>query len=168
MQEEEYRAAVQRYRDMVWRVALNACRQTQDAEDVVQDVFLKLYTTRREFAGEEHLKHWLLRVTVNRCRTLLAGPWRTRRADAVPMRPTRRRRSMPGSALCMKRCARCRPASAWRCISIILKATARPRSRSFCTCARRPSPPGCTAPAHACARCWKKRRNKTEKRKGAI
>ena len=28
--------------DMVWRVALNACRQTQDAEDVVQDVFLKL------------------------------------------------------------------------------------------------------------------------------
>lgn len=87
MQEEEYRAAVQRYRDMVWRVALNACRQTQDAEDVVQDVFLKLYTTRREFAGEEHLKHWLLRVTVNRCRTLLACPWRTRWADAVPDAP---------------------------------------------------------------------------------
>lgn len=87
MQEEEYRAAVQRYRDMVWRVALNACRQTQDAEDVVQDVFLKLYTTRREFDGEEHLKHWLLRVTVNRCRTLLACPWRTRRADAVPDAP---------------------------------------------------------------------------------
>ena len=87
MQEEEYRAAVQRYRDMVWRVALNACRQTQDAEDVVQDVFLKLYTTRREFDGEEHLKHWLLRVTVNRCRTLLACPWRTRRADAVPDGP---------------------------------------------------------------------------------
>lgn len=87
MQEEEYRAAVQRYRDMVWRVALNACRQTQDAEDVVQDVFLKLYTTRREFAGEEHLKHWLLRVTVNRCRTLLACPWRTRRADTVPDAP---------------------------------------------------------------------------------
>ena len=87
MQEEEYRAAVQRYRDMVWRVALNACRQTQDAEDVVQDVFLKLYTTRREFAGEEHPNHWLLRVTVNRCRTLLACPWRTRRADAVPDAP---------------------------------------------------------------------------------
>lgn len=87
MKEEEYRAAVQRYRDMVWRVALNACRQTQDAEDVVQDVFLKLYTTRRAFAGEEHLKHWLLRVTVNRCRTLLACPWRTRRADAVPDAP---------------------------------------------------------------------------------
>ena len=87
MQEEEYRAAVQRYRDMVWRVALNACRQSQDAEGVGQDVFLKLYTTRREFAGEEHLKHWLLRVTVNRCRTLLACPWRTRRADAVPDAP---------------------------------------------------------------------------------
>ena len=87
MQEEEYRDAVQRYRDMVWRVALNACRQTQDAEDVVQDVFLYLYTTRREFDGEEHLKHWLLRVTVNRCRTLLACPWRTRRADAVPDAP---------------------------------------------------------------------------------
>lgn len=44
-------------------------------------------TTRREFDGEEHLKHWLLRVTVNRCRTLLACPWRTRRADAVPDAP---------------------------------------------------------------------------------
>ena len=31
--------------------------------------------------------HWLLRVTVNRCRTLLACPWRTRRADAVPDAP---------------------------------------------------------------------------------
>ena len=84
MQEEEYRAAVQRYRDMVWRVALNACRQTQDAEDVVQYVFLKLYTTRREFAGEEHLKHWLLRATVNRCRSLMASPWHARRAAREP------------------------------------------------------------------------------------
>ncbi len=87
MQDAEYQAAVQRYRDMVWRVALNACRHTQDAEDVTQDVFLRLYAARRPFASEEHLKYWLLRVTLNRCRTLLASPWRARRAEAPETPP---------------------------------------------------------------------------------
>lgn len=80
MQPEDYRAAVERYRDMVWRVALNGTRHTQDAEDVTQEVFLRLFTTRKPFQGEAHLKHWLLRATVNRCRSLMASPWHARRA----------------------------------------------------------------------------------------
>ena len=91
MQPDTYRAAVERYRDMVWRVALNGTRHTQDAEDVTQDVFLRLFTTRRRFESEAHLKHWLLRVTVNRCRSLLASPWHARRTawpeDAPPPDP---------------------------------------------------------------------------------
>ena len=84
MQPEDYRAAVERYRDMVWRVALNGTRHTQDAEDVTQEVFLRLFTTRKPFQGEAHLKHWLLRVTVNRCRSLMASPWHARRAALEP------------------------------------------------------------------------------------
>lgn len=84
MQPEDYRAAVERYRDMVWRVALNGTRHTQDAEDVTQEVFLRLFTTRKPFQGEAHLKHWLLRATVNRCRSLMASPWHARRAALEP------------------------------------------------------------------------------------
>ena len=84
MQPEDYRAAVERYRDMVWRVALNGTRHTQDAEDVTQEVFLRLFTTRKPFQGEAHLKHWRRRATVNRCRSLMASPWHARRAALEP------------------------------------------------------------------------------------
>ena len=45
-----------------------------DAEDVMQTVFLKLYQKNPEFNDEEHLKHWLIRVTMNECKRLIASP----------------------------------------------------------------------------------------------
>lgn len=81
MLEEAWRAAAARYRDMVWRVACNACSHRQDAEDITQDVFLKLYATRRTFADDDHLKRWLLRVTLNACKSRWRSPWHARRAD---------------------------------------------------------------------------------------
>ena len=41
-----------------------------EAEDVVQDVFEKLLHYNGIFESEEHLKAWLLRVAINRCRDL--------------------------------------------------------------------------------------------------
>mgnify|MGYP003018922457 CR=1 FL=1 len=41
-----------------------------EAEDVVQDVFEKLLRYEGRFESEEHLKAWLLRVAINRCRDL--------------------------------------------------------------------------------------------------
>ena len=81
MQDEAWRDAAARYRDMVWRVACNACSHRQDAEDITQDVFLKLYATRRTFADDDHLKRWLLRVTLNACKSRWRSPWHARRAD---------------------------------------------------------------------------------------
>lgn len=62
--------AVQRYSDAVYRAAVHNCRCTADAEDVVQDVFEKLLHYTGSFESEEHLKAWLLRVAINRCRDL--------------------------------------------------------------------------------------------------
>ena len=76
MQDEAWRDAAARYRDMVWRVACNACSHRQDAEDITQDVFLKLYATRRTFADDDHLKRWLVRVTLHRCADLRRSAWR--------------------------------------------------------------------------------------------
>ena len=58
------------YADLLYRVALSHLRSHEDAMDAVQDVFLKLHTTRKQFRDAEHERAWLLRVTVNRCHDL--------------------------------------------------------------------------------------------------
>lgn len=67
---EVFALAVQRYSDTVYRAAVHNSRCTADAEDVVQDVFEKLLHYTGTFESEEHLKAWLLRVAINRCRDL--------------------------------------------------------------------------------------------------
>ena len=51
--------------DAVYRLALGQTRSRADAEDVYQDVFLRLLDSDTAFESPEHLKAWLLRVTVN-------------------------------------------------------------------------------------------------------
>ena len=65
MTEQEFNQAAQRYLDMVYRIALNALRRPADAEDAAQTVMLRLWQTQEAFEGEDHLRHWLVRVTVN-------------------------------------------------------------------------------------------------------
>ena len=65
---EIFALAVQRYSDAVFRAAMHNCSCTADAEDVVQDVFEKLLCYNGRFESEEHLKAWLLRVTIHRRR----------------------------------------------------------------------------------------------------
>ena len=87
MPEEEYVKAVRTYADMVFRIAVNYCKRIQDAEDIVQDVFLKLYQHDKAFADEEHLKRWLIRVTVNKSKDLLASSWYKRVDSLAEMEP---------------------------------------------------------------------------------
>lgn len=79
MEREFFLSAVSSYQDMVYRIALHCFGQPQDAEDAVQEVFLRLYIRKELFESEEHLRHWLIRVTVNVCRDVLKNPWRKRR-----------------------------------------------------------------------------------------
>lgn len=78
MDNREYRTAVDEFGDMVYRIALNQTRSAADADDVTQAVFLKLYTHPPRDAEGPHLKHWLIRVTVNECRSLWRTLWRRR------------------------------------------------------------------------------------------
>ena len=81
MDKARFTAAVERYQNMVYRTALHALGSPQDAEDAVQEVFLRLFRRGDGFDGEEHLRRWLLRVTVNCCRDTLKSPWRKRRTS---------------------------------------------------------------------------------------
>ncbi len=76
---------VDEYADMVLRLARLQLKNHHDAEDVTQDVFCRLYERERSFDSDEHLKAWLIRVTVNRCRDLQRSVWKKRVAlDDTP------------------------------------------------------------------------------------
>lgn len=65
-----------RYGNMVLRLAFSCLKNRADAEDVLQDVFLKLLEKKPVFESEDHRRHWIVRVTINLCRNRLRSPWR--------------------------------------------------------------------------------------------
>lgn len=75
---ETFERLARAYGDTIFRVAYHALGSRADAEDVCQGVLLKLYRADQPFSGDDHAKHWLIRVTVNDCRKLLRAPWRNR------------------------------------------------------------------------------------------
>lgn len=81
MTEAEFLPLFDRYRSMVYGLALSYTRSPQDAEDVCQSVFLKLMEAPPA-QGKE--RAWLAQVTVNHCRNLLTAAWRKKRADLAP------------------------------------------------------------------------------------
>ncbi len=50
------------------RVAYSCCGCYAEAEDIAQDVFLYLHAKPVEFKDDEHMKAWLLKVTMNKCK----------------------------------------------------------------------------------------------------
>lgn len=70
--------ALHRWGDTVLRLALNQMGNAADAEDVFQDVFVRLLKDGTAFNDDEHLKAWLLRVTINRCNDVRKAGWRRR------------------------------------------------------------------------------------------
>lgn len=83
--ETSYRAspakAFERYSDMVYRLAYIRTDNISDAEDVLSDVFLRLIKNVNKIKSEEHLKAWLIRVTINSSNSMLGSAFRRHRAD---------------------------------------------------------------------------------------
>lgn len=65
--EQQYNKIVEKYSDMIFRIAYQYLFNNYDAEDIVQEVFVKLLTKKVIFKDEEHVKSWLIRVTINQC-----------------------------------------------------------------------------------------------------
>ena len=70
--------ALHTYGDMVYRLALVQMKNRSEAEDVFQEVFLRLVRYKERIDGQEHLKAWLIRVTVNCCRKQFHSAYRRR------------------------------------------------------------------------------------------
>ena len=70
-----YEEIADKYIDTIYRLALSRTKSQQYAEDITQDVFVKLISSRKNFESEEHLKAWLLRVTINLTKDLFSSSW---------------------------------------------------------------------------------------------
>ena len=66
------------YADAILRLSYAYLKNTYDAPDVCQTVFVKLLTEPREFDSAEHERAYVLRMAANACKDLLKSPWRKR------------------------------------------------------------------------------------------
>lgn len=64
------------HQSSLFAIAFNVCKNAQDAEDIVQDTFIQYYISKKEFDNEQHLRAWLIRVTVNKAKNANRTFWR--------------------------------------------------------------------------------------------
>lgn len=76
---DAFELLVERYRDRVYRLAYGMTHTAVDAEDVVQDTFLKIFRYAKDFRGESSPRSWIFRIAVNtalmRLRQQRRKPW---------------------------------------------------------------------------------------------
>ena len=75
MDREECSRLAEKFGPAVYRLAYARTGSHADAEDIMQDVFLRLLTKAPAFTGDDHAKAWLLKVTANRSADLFRSPW---------------------------------------------------------------------------------------------
>ena len=89
MDESRARRLVDTYCDMILRISYSYLKQTYDAEDICQTVFLKYLSGDYRFESAEHEKAWIIRTTINACKDHLKSAffWRTaplEEAERIP------------------------------------------------------------------------------------
>ncbi len=66
---------VEKYFNTVYKLALSQTKDKDNADDVVQEVFLRYIRSNTSFESEEHLKAWLIRVTINCSKNIFSNSW---------------------------------------------------------------------------------------------
>ncbi len=75
---EEY---IKVHRGTVYRLAYSVVKNGEDADDITQETFVKLYRSKEVFGSSENVKAWLIRVTINLAKDTLRSSWYRHRAD---------------------------------------------------------------------------------------
>ena len=91
MTDDELCGYVRQYHGMLVRLAFSYMKNREDAEDVAQDAFIRLYRCNKAFAADDNVKAWLIRVTVNLCKDMLrssAYKHRGEQLDDIPCEST--------------------------------------------------------------------------------
>lgn len=68
---DDVEALIAQYGDMLYRLCLIMLKNESDAEDAVQETYIKYFQKASAFESNEHQKAWLIRVATNKCRDTL-------------------------------------------------------------------------------------------------
>lgn len=58
---------VEKYKDIVYSIAIKVLRNREDAEEMAQESFVKAYKSLHTFKGTAKFSTWLYRITYNNC-----------------------------------------------------------------------------------------------------
>ena len=78
---EFIKKAIEDYTQTVLKIAFSYTKNTSDAEDIAQDVFYALLREEKVFSSENHLKAWLVRVTINKSKNYVKSTWFSKRNE---------------------------------------------------------------------------------------
>jgi RNA polymerase sigma factor (sigma-70 family) len=81
--ESAFKQLVDNYRDRVYHTILGFVQQPEDAEDLAQDVFIKVYENIRQFKGESALGTWVYRIAVTQSLDFLRRKNRKKRGGTI-------------------------------------------------------------------------------------
>ena len=73
--ENDAEQIIRDHADMIYRMAFAHVRNRSDADDVMQEVFLRYIRRRPVFESEEHCRRWFLRVTANVTKSMNNSAW---------------------------------------------------------------------------------------------
>lgn len=73
---------VRTHGDMIFRLAYQNTASASDAEDILQDVCVSMLTKNAPIEDDVHIRHWLIRVTLNKCHNLMVSSHKKR---SVPL-----------------------------------------------------------------------------------
>ena len=71
LSDEIFNEKYEKYSTLIYRIAFQYTLNKSLAEDITQDVFVKLFTNNKRFINAEHEKAWIIRVTINHCKNTL-------------------------------------------------------------------------------------------------
>lgn len=75
MKKEILESYFRKYHSMLFRIAFTEVKSQADAEDIMQEVFIKLLRYQPEFENAEHEKAWMIRTTLNLCKDFWKCKW---------------------------------------------------------------------------------------------
>ena len=81
MDSNDFERVFKRNNKRLFLIALSFTANQYDAEDILQNSFMKLLKTKTEFENDEHIDKWLTSVTVNESKNLLKSAFRKKSAD---------------------------------------------------------------------------------------
>lgn len=81
MDKNDFEHAFVRSGKRLYLIAFSFTANQHDSEDIIQNVFMKLWKTKAEFEDDDHIDKWLTRVTVNESKNFLKSAFRKNRSD---------------------------------------------------------------------------------------